>query len=67
MTYSEIIVHDLIPTNQYGGRMASSTLETGLTLTHDIQVAHAAGLRTGLSQGTLIILTEVAWFKWSQT
>ena len=28
--------------------MASSTLDAGLTLTHDIQVAHAAGLRTGL-------------------
>jgi hypothetical protein len=48
LIYSEIIKHDLLPTNQYGGRMASSTLDAGLTLTHDIQVAHAAGLRTGL-------------------
>jgi hypothetical protein len=48
LLYSEIIRHDLLPTNQYGGRMASSTLDAGLTLTHDIQVAHAAGLRTGL-------------------
>ena len=28
--------------------MASSTLDTGLTLTHDIQVTHMAGLWTGL-------------------
>jgi hypothetical protein len=28
--------------------MASSTLDAGLTLLHDIQIAHAAGLRTGL-------------------
>jgi len=48
MLYSEIIKHDLVPTNQYRGRMASSTLDAGLTLTHDIKVAHAAGLRTGL-------------------
>ena len=48
LLYSEIIRHDLLPTNQFGGRMASSTLDAGLTLTHDIQVAHAAGLRTGL-------------------
>jgi hypothetical protein len=48
LIYSKIISHNLIPTNQYGGRMASSTLDAGLTLTHDIQVAHAAGLRTGL-------------------
>ena len=48
LLYSEIIRHDLLPTNQYGGRVASSTLDAGLTLTHDIKVAHAAGLRTGL-------------------
>jgi hypothetical protein len=48
MLYSKIIKHDLVPTNQCGGRMASSTLDAGLTLTHDIKVAHAAGLRTGL-------------------
>ncbi len=48
LLYSEIIRHNLLPTNQYGGRMALSTLDAGLTLTHDIQVAHAAGLRTGL-------------------
>ena len=48
LLYGEIIRHDLLPTNQYGGRMSSSTLDAGLTLMHDIQVAHAAGLRTGL-------------------
>jgi Reverse transcriptase (RNA-dependent DNA polymerase)/Endonuclease-reverse transcriptase len=48
LLYREIINHDLIPTNQFGGRMASSTLDAGLTLLHDIQIAHAAGLRTGL-------------------
>ena len=48
LLYSKIIRHDLLPMNQFGGRMASSTLDAGLTLTHDIQVAHAAGLRTGL-------------------
>jgi len=48
LLYSEIIQHDLLPTNQYGGRMALSMLDVGLTLTHDIQVAHAAGLRMGL-------------------
>ena len=48
LIYSEIIRFDLLPTNQFGGRMASSTLDAGLTLTHDIQVAHTAGLRTGL-------------------
>ena len=48
LLYSEIIRHNLLPTNQYEGRMASSTLDAGLMLTHDIQVAHAAGLHTGL-------------------
>src|SRR5712671_4690763 len=48
LIYGEIITHDLIPTNHYGGRMSSSTLDTGLMLTHDIQVVHTAGLQTGL-------------------
>ena len=48
LLYREIIHHDLLPTNQFGGRMVSSTVDAGLTLLHDIQVAHAAGLRTGL-------------------
>jgi hypothetical protein len=37
LIYGEIITHDLIPTNQYGGRMSLSTLDAGLTLTYDIQ------------------------------
>src|SRR6267154_1009540 len=46
--YREITKHALIPTMQFGGRNASSTLDAGLTLLHDIQAAHKAGLRTGL-------------------
>jgi retron-type reverse transcriptase len=38
----------LILTTQFGGRNASSTLEAGLTLFHDIQSAHQAGLKTGI-------------------
>src|SRR6266446_1000561 len=48
LLYSEIIRFDLLPTNQFGGRMASSTLDAGLSLVHDVKVAHRAGLRTGL-------------------
>ena len=48
LLYREIINHNLLPTNQFGGCMASSTLDAGLTLLHDIQTAHAAGLHTGL-------------------
>jgi Reverse transcriptase (RNA-dependent DNA polymerase) len=40
--------HALVPTTQFGGRNASSTLDAGLSLLHDIQAAHKAGLRTGL-------------------
>src|SRR6266849_4772832 len=38
----------LIPTTQFGGRNASSTLDAGLTLLHDIQAAHRSKLRAGL-------------------
>ena len=48
LLYREIIHHDLIPTNQFSGHMASSTLDAGLTLLHDIQIVHVAGLQTGL-------------------
>jgi Reverse transcriptase (RNA-dependent DNA polymerase) len=41
-------MHELVPTTQFRGRNASSTLDAGLTLLHDIQAAHKAGLRTGL-------------------
>ncbi len=48
LLYSKIIRYDLLPTNQFGGRMASSTLNAGLSLVHDVKVAHSAGLRMGL-------------------
>ncbi|KAI5117313.1 hypothetical protein M0805_005541 [Coniferiporia weirii] len=31
---------NLVPTNQFGGRSCSSTIDAGLSLVHDIQVAH---------------------------
>jgi Reverse transcriptase (RNA-dependent DNA polymerase) len=46
--YREMTKHTLVPTTQFGGRNASSTLDAGLSLLHDIQAAHRAGLRTGL-------------------
>ena len=46
--YKEMETHALVPSNQFGGRNASSTLDAGLTLLHDIRAAHQAGLRTGL-------------------
>ena len=44
----EIVKHDLVPTIQFGGRSHSSCLDAGLTLLHDIQSAHAAGLKAGM-------------------
>ena len=41
----EIITTNLIPTIQFGGHTHSSCLDTGLTLLHDIQLAHVAGLK----------------------
>ena len=46
--YWEMDKHALVPTNQFGGQNALSTLNTGLTLLYDIQAAHQSGLRTGL-------------------
>jgi Reverse transcriptase (RNA-dependent DNA polymerase) len=46
--YREMNKHALVPTTQFGGRNASSTLDAGLSLLHDIQAAHKTGLRTGL-------------------
>jgi Reverse transcriptase (RNA-dependent DNA polymerase) len=37
--YYDITTYSLIPTNQFGGRDASSTTDTSLTLTHDITAA----------------------------
>jgi hypothetical protein len=44
----DIVKHELIPTNQFGGRTHSSCLDAGLMLIHDIQMAHAHGLKTGI-------------------
>jgi hypothetical protein len=48
LIYRDMAKHLLVPTAQFWGRNASSTLDTGLTLVHDIQSAHQAGLYTGL-------------------
>ena len=44
----DLVKFELIPTNQFGGRMHSSCLDAAMTLVHDIQAAHAAGLKTGM-------------------
>jgi hypothetical protein len=44
----DIVAHELIPTNQFGGRTHSSCLDAGLTLIHDVQIAHANGLKVGI-------------------
>ena len=48
LIYRDMSNHDLVPTTQFGGRNASSTLDAGLALLHDIQAAHQAGLRAGM-------------------
>jgi hypothetical protein len=44
----DIVTHELIPSTQFGGRTHSSCLDTGLTLIHDVQTAHANGLKVGI-------------------
>ena len=44
----DIVVHELIPANQFGGCMHSSCLDAGITLIHNVQTAHAAGLKAGI-------------------
>ena len=44
----EIVAHDLVPTIQFRGRSHSSCLDAGLTLLHNIQAAHVAGLKVGM-------------------
>jgi hypothetical protein len=44
----DIVAHKLIHTNQFGGRAHSSCLDAGLTLLHDVQSAHRAGLKVGI-------------------
>jgi hypothetical protein len=46
--YSDMTKYALVPTTQFGGRNASSTLDAGLTLLHDIQAAHRTQMRAGL-------------------
>ena len=48
LMYQEIIQWELVLTNQFGSCMASSTVDTGLCLVHNMQNVHAAGLRTGI-------------------
>jgi hypothetical protein len=48
LLYRDMTKYSLVPTTQFGGRNSSSTLDAGLTLTHDIQSAHHGRLRTGL-------------------
>ena len=48
LIYRDMDKHAFIPTMQFGGWNASSTLDVGLTLLHDIQSAHQAGRYTGL-------------------
>jgi hypothetical protein len=36
LIYSKMDKNPIMPTNQYGGRNASSTLDTGLVLVHNI-------------------------------
>jgi hypothetical protein len=44
----DIVVHELIHTDQFGGHTHSSCLDVGLTLLHDVQSAHRAGLKVGI-------------------
>ena len=44
----DIVEHELVPSSQFGGRMHSSCLDAALTLIHDVQAAHAAGLKTAM-------------------
>jgi hypothetical protein len=44
----DIVKEGLIHTNQFRGRTHSSCLDTGLTLIHDVQAAHTAGLKAGI-------------------
>ena len=48
LLYRDMAKHLLVPTVQFGGWNASSTLDMGLTLLHDTQSAQQAGLHTGL-------------------
>jgi len=45
--YFDLNTHNLVPTNQFGARDSSSTLDAGLVLLHDAQLALAQRLRCG--------------------
>jgi hypothetical protein len=40
----DINFYNLVPTTQFGACNASSTVDAGLMITHDIQTAHVKGL-----------------------
>jgi hypothetical protein len=44
----DIVKHELIQANQFGGRAHSSCLDAGLALLHDVQEAHRRGLKCGI-------------------
>ena len=44
----DITRNNLVPTNQFGGRNASSCTDAGLTLIHDVTLAHRANLKCGM-------------------
>jgi hypothetical protein len=44
----DIVKHELIYTNQFGGRAHSSCLDAGLALIHDVQDTHKRGLKVGI-------------------
>jgi hypothetical protein len=48
LIYSDMAKYVLVLTSQFGGRNCSSTTDAGLTLMHDVQSAHHAGLRAGM-------------------
>ena len=48
LIYRDMANYDLVPSTQFGGRNASSTLDAGLSLLHDIQSAHQTGLKASI-------------------
>ena len=48
LIYSDLTNFLLVPTNQYGRWVSSSTLDAGIALLHDIQSAQKASLKAGL-------------------
>jgi hypothetical protein len=48
LIYRDMDKHQIVPTTQFRGRNASSMLDAGLALLHDIQSAQQAGLQCGI-------------------